>query len=102
MKNLTKTNFNEETANGLVLVDFYADWCGPCKMIAPILNDLSQSHADVATIVKVNVDEEGELAQRFDVMSIPTLILFKDGKPVDRKMGFAPKPELEKLIAQHQ
>ena len=85
-----------------MLVDFYADWCGPCKMIAPILNELSQTHADVATIVKVNVDDEGELAQRFDVMSIPTLIVFKDGKPVDRKMGFTPKPELEKLLAQHQ
>ncbi|WZU01464.1 thioredoxin family protein [Erysipelothrix sp. D19-032] len=55
-------------------------------------------HADKATIVKVNVDEEGELAQRFDVMSIPTLILFKDGKPVGRKTGFMPKPELEKFI----
>lgn len=102
MKNLTKANFNEETSTGLVLVDFYADWCGPCKMIAPILNELSQSHADVAQIVKVNVDEEGELAQRFDVMSIPTLIVFKDGKPVARKMGFTPKPELEKLLAEHQ
>ncbi len=99
MKHLTKTNFNEEIDNGLVLVDFYADWCGPCKMIAPILQELSETHADKVTIVKVNVDEEGELAQRFDVMSIPTLILFKDGKPVNRKMGFMPKPELEKLIA---
>ncbi|QIK69386.1 thioredoxin [Erysipelothrix sp. HDW6C] len=98
MKNLTKANFNEEINNGVVLVDFYADWCGPCKMISPILAELSETHADKATIVKINVDEEGELAQRFDVMSIPTLILFKDGKPVGRKTGFMPKPELEKFI----
>ena len=99
MKNITKDNFNAEIENGVVLVDFYADWCGPCKMISPILSELSKELEGEAAIVKVNVDEESELAQRFDVMSIPTLILFKDGTPVNRKMGFMPKPELEKLIA---
>ncbi|CAM3619718.1 thioredoxin [Erysipelothrix urinaevulpis] len=98
MKNVTKDNFNTEIENGVVLVDFYADWCGPCKMISPILSELSTELEGEAAIVKVNVDEESELAQRFDVMSIPTLILFKDGKPVGRQTGFLPKPELEKFI----
>ncbi len=98
MKNITKDNFNSEIENGVVLVDFYADWCGPCKMISPILADLAKELDGEASIVKVDVDAESELAQRFDVMSIPTLILFKDGKPVGRKTGFFPKPELEKFI----
>lgn len=96
---IVKTNeFDDVVKEGVVLVDFFADWCGPCKMIAPILTELSTELEGSAQIVKVNVDEEGSLAQRFDVMSIPTLILFKDGKPVDRKTGFLPKPELEKFI----
>lgn len=98
MEVVKTNNFNEATGEGVVLVDFYADWCGPCKMIAPILNELSQDMGDKVKIVKVDVDADGELAQRFDVMSIPTLILFKDGKPVGRRTGFMPKPELEKFI----
>ena len=96
---IVKTNeFDDVVKEGVVLVDFYADWCGPCKMISPILKELSGELEGSADIVKVNVDEEGTLAQRFDVMSIPTLILFKDGKPVGRKNGFLPKPELDKFI----
>ncbi len=96
---IVKTNeFDDVVKDGVVLVDFFADWCGPCKMIAPLLTELSSELEGTAEIVKVNVDEEGTLAQRFDVMSIPTLILFKDGKPVGRKTGFLPKPELEKFI----
>ena len=102
MKNITKANFNETVESGVVLVDFYADWCGPCKMISPILAELSGTMADQVTIAKIDVDAEGELAQRFDVMSIPTMILFKDGKPVGRKTGFLPKPEIEKFIASAQ
>ena len=98
MKIVTTNEFDDVVKEGVVLVDFYADWCWPCKMIAPILTDLSKELEGTATIVKVNVDEEGTLAQRFDVMSIPTLILFKDGKPVGRKNGFLPKPELDKFI----
>ncbi len=96
---IVKTNeFDDVVKEGVTLVDFYADWCGPCKMIAPILKDLSTTLDENTQIVKVNVDEEGDLAQRFDVMSIPTLILFKDGQPVGRKTGFLPKPEIEKFI----
>lgn len=96
---VVKTNtFDEAVKEGVVLVDFYADWCGPCKMIAPILKEVQDSNPDTLKVVKVDVDADGELAQRFDVMSIPTLILFKDGKPVGRRTGFMPKPELEKFI----
>lgn len=98
MKIVKVNEFDDVVKEGVVLVDFYADWCGPCKMIAPILTDLAGDLDGQAEIVKVNVDEEGALAQRFDVMSIPTLILFKDGKPVGRKTGFLPKPELDKFI----
>lgn len=98
MKVVNKDEFETAVQEGLVLVDFYADWCGPCKMIAPILSDLEKEYEGKAGIIKVDVDNDGELAQRYDVMSIPTLILFKDGKPVGRKTGFLPKPELEKFI----
>ena len=97
MEVINSKNFNETVQEGLVLVDFYADWCGPCKMIAPILNDVQEEMEDKVKIVKVDVDADGDLAQRFDVMSIPTLILFKDGKPVNRT-GFLPKPALIKFI----
>ena len=94
----TKENFNELIGKGLVLVDFYADWCGPCKMIAPVLEQISAEDKDV-TIVKVNVDQEQALAMQFQVQSIPTLILFKDGQIVNKALGFQPKPQLEKFIA---
>ncbi|HZJ87370.1 MAG TPA: thioredoxin [Erysipelothrix sp.] len=97
MKVINTENFNEEIKDGVVLVDFYADWCGPCKMITPILNDVKEEMNDKVKIVKVDVDADSDLAQRFDVMSIPTLILFKDGKPVNRT-GFLPKPAMVKFI----
>lgn len=98
MKNITNDSFNEEIKEGVVLVDFSAEWCGPCKMITPILKELAKEMEGEASIVKVDVDAESELAQRFDVMSIPTLILFKDGKQVGRKTGFLPKPKLHDFI----
>ena len=99
MELVNKNNFNEKIKEGTVLVDFYADWCGPCKMIAPILNEVQEEELkDEVKIIKVDVDADGELAQRFDVMSIPTMILFKDGKPVNRRAGFMPKPEVIKFI----
>ncbi|NLW14660.1 MAG: thioredoxin [Erysipelothrix sp.] len=97
MEVVNMKNFNDETKEGVVLVDFYADWCGPCKMIAPILKDVQEELGSKVKIVKVDVDADGELAQRFDVMAIPTLVLFKDGKPVKRT-GFLPKPALIKFI----
>ena len=74
----------------LVMVDFWAEWCGPCRMLGPVIEDLGKQYEGKALIGKVNVDEEQELAIRYGVMSIPTVILFKDGKEVDRKVGVMP------------
>ena len=83
-----------------VLVDFWATWCGPCRMLSPIVEEVSQAHADTLAVGKVNVDECPELAQQFGVMSIPTLILFKDGEVVDKRIGYQPKDELEEMLKQ--
>lgn len=91
------TNFKSEMSSGLVLVDFYADWCGPCKMIGPVLEQVASERSDVK-IVKLNVDMSPDVAQQYGVMSIPTLILFKDGESKAKTMGFQPKPVLEQWI----
>ncbi|HHX53208.1 MAG TPA: thioredoxin [Erysipelothrix sp.] len=101
MNYATELNFDELTNEGLVLVDFYADWCGPCKMIAPVLEEIDKEDADL-NIVKVDVDAQGVLAQRYGVMSIPTLVLFKDGVKVDEMVGFAPKPNLVQFYSKHK
>jgi len=80
-----------------VLVDFWASWCGPCKMVAPVLEELAEKHPEVK-VAKVNVDEQGALAMRYQIMSIPTLILFKNGAPASTSVGFHPLKELEQLI----
>ena len=84
---LTNENFDEVVHDGLVLVDFFATWCGPCKMQAPILETLPEN----IKVVKVDVDEQEDLARRFGIMSIPTLILFKDGKEIKKNIGLTPK-----------
>jgi thioredoxin 1 len=81
-----------------VLVDFFAPWCGPCKAMSPVVDALAQEYEGRAKVVKVNVDEQGELAGMFNVMSIPTFILFKDGKPVKGFMGAQPKESVAKLL----
>jgi thioredoxin 1 len=81
-----------------VLVDFWADWCGPCKMIAPGLEEISEELADKVTIAKVDIMENTETASRFGVQSIPLLVLFKDGQPVAQKLGAAPKSQLKAWI----
>ncbi|NLA78294.1 MAG: thioredoxin [Erysipelothrix sp.] len=99
MKFVTANDFDEAVKNGVVLVDFYADWCGPCKMIAPILEQLQDEYDGKLEIVKVDVDAEGSLAQRFSIMSIPTLMLFKDGNALGQVLGFQAKPMLKQFIA---
>jgi thioredoxin 1 len=99
--NLTDATFDEQigAATGAVVVDFWAEWCGPCKMIAPILDEIAAENAGV-TIAKLNIDENLDVTRRFDVMSIPTLIVFKDGQAVKRLVGAKPKGALVQELAE--
>ncbi|MBR3840860.1 MAG: thioredoxin [Erysipelotrichales bacterium] len=92
-------NFEQEVLKSErpVLVDFYADWCGPCKMLAPIIEQLANEQDEVK-IVKVNVDDDSELAQRYGVMGIPTLVLIKNGEVAAQKTGYMPKAEIKKMF----
>lgn len=96
---LKTENFESEVLNAdkTVLVDFYADWCGPCKMLRPLIDEISEERADVK-VVSVNVDDEDELAEKYEVFSIPCVVAFKGGKEVARSVGFKPKAEIEKLL----
>lgn len=98
---ISTKEFNDILINEYVLVDFYADWCGPCKMISRVVDDLSNEIDDV-TFAKVNIDESSEIASMFNVMSIPTLILFKNGKVVGKRVGFQSKDELKKFIIENK
>lgn len=84
-----------------VLVDFWAAWCGPCKMIAPIVEELAKDYAGKLKVCKLNVDENNQTAAQFGIMSIPTLMLFKGGKPVERLIGYMPKAKLVEKISPH-
>lgn len=97
---ITKDNFESEVLNSSVpvLVDFWAAWCGPCKTIGPRVDELAGEVGDKAKVCKVNVDEEMSLAQKFNVMSIPTLVVIKDGKEVSRVVGVRDKAELRSLL----
>ncbi|MZQ82581.1 thioredoxin [Paenibacillus sp. 5J-6] len=97
---ISDSTFQSETSSGTVLVDFWAPWCGPCKMIAPILDELSAEVGDKAKIVKINVDDNPESAAKYNVMSIPTLLVFKDGQVVDQLVGVQPKEKLKAVIEQ--
>lgn len=81
-----------------VLVDFFADWCGPCKMLAPVLEELADDIGEQAVIVKVNIDENQELAMRYQVMSVPSILIFKNGKQINSSVGFQSKEQLKELL----
>ncbi|EES47987.1 thioredoxin [Clostridium botulinum] len=96
MSKILKINeFDDAIKEGIVIVDFFADWCGPCKMLAPIFEELEEEMKDKVKFFKVNVDESGELASKFSVFSIPTMIIFKDGKDVSTEVGFLPKEKIK-------
>lgn len=95
---LTKDNFDSVTSSGLVLVDFWATWCGPCRMQAPILEDFDKQMAGRVKVCKLDVDEVPAIAQRFGVMSIPTLIAFKDGKQISKNVGVTSSEELVRMF----
>lgn len=99
---LNPVNFQQQTKSGLVLIDFWASWCMPCKMMAPILNDIAEEAGDKAKIAKVNVEEFQQLSAKFSVRNIPTLVLMKDGKEIDRFVGVKPKDFLLKQLAKNQ
>ncbi len=96
----TEATFEQEVLESEkpVIVDFWADWCGPCHMVSPILDRIADERADELRLVKVNIDEEPALASRYGVMSIPTIVLFKDGKPAAAALGAQPKRALERAL----
>jgi thioredoxin 1 len=96
----TSTNFVEEVLNSNipVLVDFWATWCGPCMMLAPILKNIAEKYAGKVKVVKINVDEEYELSKNFGIMSIPTLMLFNNGEMVKKTLGYMEQPAVEEFI----
>ena len=96
IKYLDKNDFNEEIKEGLILVDFYADWCGPCQAMGPVLDELD------VNILKVNVDENEEIAAKYGIMSIPTLILFNNGEEKKKLIGFRTKEEIMSFIEENK
>ena len=99
MMHFNMESFEAELNSGkLMMVDFWAVWCGPCRMLAPMVDNLAEKYAGKVVVGKVNVDEEQELAIRYGVMSIPTVIFFKDGKEIDRKVGVMPPEAFTKVL----
>ena len=96
----TTANWNKDVIDheGLVLVDFWAVWCGPCKMIAPTIEELSKEYADKLKVVKLNTDENPDIASKYKIMGIPTLMFFKNGEKVDQMVGAVPKPQIKSKI----
>ena len=96
---ISKDNFQNEVINSesTVLLDFYADWCGPCRMVSPIVDEIAEERADIK-VGKINVDEESELAERFGIFSIPALVVIKDGKIVNQSVGASPKAQILAML----
>jgi len=98
---LTKADFDQKTEKGVTLVDFWAPWCGPCRMAGPVIDSLATQFQNKALVAKVNVDEQGELAEKFGVMSIPTVVILKDGKEVERTTGFVGEDAYKEFLEKH-
>lgn len=98
--NITKNNFEQEVLHSdkPVLIDFWAPWCGPCRMLSPVISEIAEEYGDKVKVCKVNVDDEGELAASFNVMSIPTLVVVKDGKVTNSAVGVRPKAQIVEMI----
>lgn len=97
-KHLTETEFEDSIAKGVALIDFYADWCGPCKMIAPLIEDLSNEYQGRATVAKLDVDQAQNVSLKYNVTSIPTVILFVDGKEAKRVVGVRDKKTFQTML----
>lgn len=97
---ITKDNFEDEVVNSPipVLVDFYADWCGPCKALAPLIEEIANEYEGKVKVGKLNIDDQEELAESYNVMSVPTLLLFKEGKIAKMMVGYRPKKDIENLL----
>ncbi|EKB55230.1 MULTISPECIES: thioredoxin [Facklamia] len=101
VKSITDNEFNTETNEGLVLVDFWAPWCGPCRMQSPVVDQLAEEMEGQVEFFKMNVDEETKVASEFGIMSIPTMIVKKEGQVVEKLVGFHDKARLEKVLQGH-
>jgi len=100
VKKITDNTFTDETSTGIVVIDFWAEWCGPCRMLSPILEDLSKEMTNVQ-FKKINVDENPIIAGSLGITAIPTVIIYKDGRPVERIVGLLPREHIKKIIQKH-
>lgn len=98
---LTSSDFDSTIASGVTLVDFYADWCGPCQRLLPVIDDMAKTYEGRANICKVDVDMSGDIAGKFGIMSIPTLLLFKDGQLVEKMVGLQSQEDLVNVVEKH-
>jgi thioredoxin 1 len=101
VKTFTDSNFDSETSKGLVLVDFWAEWCGPCRRLAPTVEALASDYEGRATVAKMNVDENPDVPSRFAIRGIPTLLLFKDGQLAETIVGLQPKEAIAATLERH-
>jgi thioredoxin 1 len=101
VKTFTDSNFDDETKNGVVLVDFWAEWCGPCRRLGPTVDALASEYDGRATVAKLNVDENPNVPGRYAVRGIPTLLLFKEGELAETIVGLRPKDDIARLIEKH-
>jgi thioredoxin 1 len=101
VKTFTDSNFDDETKNGVVLVDFWAEWCGPCRRLAPTVDALASDFDGRATVAKLNVDENPNVPGRYAIRGIPTLLLFKNGELAETIVGLVPKDDIAKMIERH-